>query len=124
MHTIASDDRNEPHRARSRIRPLSQNRDVTLRVRRTFSPETGVYEIASVAVPDEGPPESRAYVRVRTSVGRWRLAPAADGGTAVVYTVRTDAGGLLPAWIVNAAQKDVSAQLVRAMLERARHNNR
>jgi len=63
-------------------------------------------------------------VRVRTSVGRWRLAPAADGGTAVVYTVRTDAGGLLPAWIVNTAQKDVSVQLVRAMLERARHDNR
>lgn len=104
--------------------PLVKDRDVTLRIRRTFSAETGVYEVASVAVPDEGPPESSAYVRVRTSVGRWRLAPAADGGTAVVYTVRTDAGGLLPAWIVNAAQKDVSAQLVRAMLERARHNNR
>ncbi|TMB38950.1 MAG: hypothetical protein E6J55_23945 [Deltaproteobacteria bacterium] len=103
--------------------PLVKDRDVTLRIRRTFSAETGVYEVASVAVPDEGPPESSAYVRVRTSVGRWRLAPAADGGTAVVYTVRTDAGGLLPAWIVNTAQKDVSVQLVRAMLERARHDN-
>ncbi|TMA70511.1 MAG: hypothetical protein E6J69_02370 [Deltaproteobacteria bacterium] len=64
--------------------PLVKDRDVTLRIRRTFSPE----------------------------------------GTAVVYTVRTDAGGLLPAWIVNTAQKDVSVQLVRAMLERARHDNR
>src|SRR5216110_380678 len=35
--------------------PLVKDRDVTLRIRRTFSAETGVYEVASVAVPDEGP---------------------------------------------------------------------
>ena len=104
--------------------PFVKDRDATVRVTRTFSPETGVYEIASVAVPGEGPPESGAYVRVRTSASRWRLTPAAGGGTSVVYIIRTDVGGLLPAWIVNAAQKDVTAQLVRAMLDRARKNDR
>src|SRR2546427_1635009 len=61
--------------------PLLKDRDVTLRVTRTFSSETGGYEIASVAVADEGPPERGAHVRVRTSASRWRLAAAAGGGT-------------------------------------------
>lgn len=77
--------------------PLVKDRDATIRVTRTFSPDTGTYEITSSAVADEGPPKSDDYVRVRTSVARWRLAPSADGGTAVTYTIRTDAGGRLPA---------------------------
>jgi ribosome-associated toxin RatA of RatAB toxin-antitoxin module len=103
--------------------PLAKDRDITLRVTRTFSAATGLYEVISTAVPEEGPPETAAYVRVRTSASRWELAPAADGGTAVTYTLRTDAGGLLPAWIVSVAQRDTAAKLVRAMLDRARQNN-
>jgi ribosome-associated toxin RatA of RatAB toxin-antitoxin module len=103
--------------------PILKDRDVTVRVTRTFSPDTGLYELASTAVPEEGPPESDRYVRVRSSAGRWRLAPAADGGTAVTYTLRADVGGRVPAWIVDAAQKEVAAKLVRAMLDRARQRN-
>ena len=99
--------------------PLLKDRDVTLRVTRTVSAEGGPCEVASVAVPEEGPPESSAYVRVRTNVGRWRLEPTAEGGTAVTYVLRADPGGLVPAWFVNAAQRDVVAKLVRAMLDRA-----
>jgi ribosome-associated toxin RatA of RatAB toxin-antitoxin module len=103
--------------------PPMKDRDTTLRVTRTFSPADGVYRLSSTAVPEEGPPESAAYVRVRTSASRWELAPAADGGTTVTYTIRTDAGGLVPAWIVNLAQRSATAKLVRAMLDRARRNN-
>jgi len=104
--------------------PLVRDRDVTLRVTRTFSLADGRYEVASIAVPGEGPPESGDCVRVRSSTSLWRLAPAADGGTAVTYSIRTDAGGLLPAWVVSAAQKDATAKFVRAMLDRARQRNR
>ena len=104
--------------------PLLKDRDLTLRVTRTFSPATGAYEVTSVAAPGEGPRESSAYVRVRTNVGRWRLEPTAEGGTAVTYVLRTDPGGLVPAWIINAAQKEVTAKFVRAMLDRAQQNNR
>ena len=103
--------------------PLAKDRDSTVRVRRTFAPDTGVYELVSTAVPDEGPPPTDEYVRVRNSEGRWRLEPSSDGGTAVTYSLRTDAGGLLPAWVVNVAQKDITAKLVRAMLDRAAHAN-
>jgi hypothetical protein len=101
--------------------PLAKDRDSTIRVRRTFEADTGTWEMVSTAVPDEGPAPTDEYIRVRHSEGRWRLAPAADGGTDLTYTLRTDAAGLLPAWIVNVAQKDITPKLVRAMLDRAAH---
>ena len=100
--------------------PLVKDRDTVLRFTRSFSTATGVYEMSSRAVPEEGPPEGNGYVRVRTSQAHWTLAPANDGGTELTYTLRTDMGGLVPAWIVNAAQKDAVAKLIRAMLDRAR----
>jgi len=103
--------------------PLVKDRDLTVRVTRTFSHHTGTYEVASLAVPNEGPPESHDYVRVRTSLARWWLAPAADGGTAVTYTIRTDAGGRLPAWIFDRIQKDAAVKILRAMLVRAQQKN-
>ena len=102
--------------------PVVKDRDMTLRVSRTSSAETGGYEVKSVAVPDEGPPESRQYVRIRTSEAHWRLAPAPDGGTDVTYTICADAGGLLPAWIVDVVEKDAAVKILRAMLDRARRN--
>jgi len=101
--------------------PVAKDRDSVVRVRRTV--EDGAYEIVSTAVSDEGPAPTDEYVRVRNSEGRWRLAPAADGGTDLTYTLKTDAGGLLPAWVVSVAQKDITAKLVRAMLDRAAHAN-
>jgi ribosome-associated toxin RatA of RatAB toxin-antitoxin module len=100
-----------------------KDRDVVARVTRTFEPATGAYEITGIAVPDEGPPANRGCVRVRTSASRWRLVPAAGGGTEVTYTNRTDVGGLLPAWVVNAVQKDATAALLRAMLDRAQQKH-
>jgi hypothetical protein len=100
--------------------PFVKDRDVTVRVTRSFSRETG-WETRSAAVPAEGPPESKDYVRVRMMEARWRLVP--DGtGTAVAYDVRTDTGPWVPAWIVNRAQRDITAKLVRAILERAEEN--
>jgi ribosome-associated toxin RatA of RatAB toxin-antitoxin module len=98
--------------------PLGQTRDITLRITRTFS--AGVWEVVSTAVPDEGPPPSASYVRVRDSRSVWRLAPGAGGGTDVSYDIRTDAGGLLPGWIIARVQNRASAKFVRAILDRAR----
>jgi len=104
--------------------PVARDRDATLRATRSFSAATGIYELSTRAVPDGGPPATSAYVRVRNSASLWRLVPAVDGGTEVTYTIRIDVGGLLPAWVVNAIQKDTTAKLVRAMLDRARQTTR
>src|SRR5437762_3124526 len=63
--------------------PFLKDRDATVRFTRSFSAATGVYEVSSRAVPEEGPPEGEEYVRVRTSQAHWSLVPADDGGTAV-----------------------------------------
>jgi ribosome-associated toxin RatA of RatAB toxin-antitoxin module len=101
--------------------PVVKDRDLTVRVTRTVSPD-GTYEVTSVAVPDEGPPETRDHVRVRTSTARWRLAPAADGGTDVTYTIRADPGGLVPTWLFSTFERDAAVNIFHAMLDRARRN--
>jgi len=104
--------------------PLLKDRDVTLRVTRHVDPATGVCEVTAVSTADDGPPPRPDHVRVRTNASRWRLVPAPGGGTDLTYTIRTDVGGFVPAWIVNIAQKDATSKLVRAMLERADENTR
>lgn len=102
--------------------PVGKDRDVVLRVRRTIDAATGVIDVRSATVTDEGPPPTSQYVRVRTSAGHWHLVPAAGGGTDVTYTLRTDGGGGLAGWVAGYAQRDAVADLLRAVLERARRD--
>ena len=99
--------------------PLVRDRDVVLRAVRHVDATTGAAEVVTRAVTDAGPPERRDHVRVRTSESRWELAPTADGGSDVRYTIRTDVGGFLPSFVVNAAQRDATPKMVRAILDRA-----
>ncbi len=99
--------------------PLLKDRDVVLRVRRARDLATGTIDVTSAAITDEGPPPTSAFVRVTANAGHWHLVPSADGGTDVTYTIRTDAGGHLPAWVANRAQRSAVPELVQAMLHRA-----
>ena len=100
--------------------PVLKDRDVVLRARRTTDPATGAIDVTTTAITDEGPPPTSRFVRVRSSAGHWHAAPASGGGSDVTYTIRTDVGGGVPAWIVNRAQHEAVPDLVRAMLARAR----
>jgi ribosome-associated toxin RatA of RatAB toxin-antitoxin module len=102
--------------------PVVKDRDATVRITRSFVPETGTYEVASSVISDDGPPEREDHVRVRTGEAQWRLAPGEGGGTQLTYTVRTDLGGRMPGWIFDTVQKDVAMRICRAMLERVRRN--
>jgi hypothetical protein len=99
--------------------PLLRDRDIVLRAHRTADPATGVADVTTTAITDEGPPPSSRFVRVQSSASHWHLVPAATGGTDVTYAIRTDAGGIVPAWIVNRAQHDAVPDLVHAILLRA-----
>jgi hypothetical protein len=98
--------------------PLLKDRDVVLRARRETAAD-GTIDIRTTAIDGDGPPVTSRFVRVQTSIGHWHLAPAA-GGTDLVYDIRTDVGGAVPAWIVNRAQREAVPDLVKAMLDRAR----
>lgn len=105
-----------------RIRvPFGRDRDTTLRITRTRAGDG--WEVVSTATPDDGPPPAAGYVRIRASRSVWRLVPGADGGTDVSYQIRTDAGGLLPDWLVARIQNAAAAKFVRAVLERARQRH-
>jgi hypothetical protein len=97
--------------------PLLKDRDVVLRARRETAAD-GTIDIRTTAIDGEGPPATSRFVRVQISEGHWHLAPAA-GGTDLVYDIRTDVGGSVPAWIVNRAQREAVPDLVNAMLDRA-----
>ena len=102
--------------------PVVKDRDATIRIMRSFVPETGTWEVASHVISDDGPPERDDHVRVRAGDAQWRLVPAEGGGTALTYIVRTDLGGRMPGWIFDTIQKDVAMRICRAMLERVRRN--
>ena len=46
-------------------------------------------------------PEKKDIVRVTRSEGKWVIRPVGKGHIRVEYTLRTDPGGELPAWIFN-----------------------
>jgi ribosome-associated toxin RatA of RatAB toxin-antitoxin module len=102
--------------------PLVSDRDYTVKVTAEHDATHGAIQIRFVAVPDEGPPEQLNYVRVKHIQGGWMLEPTSDGGTDVTYVVASHPGGTIPAWIINAAQKEAAPNLLKAMLQRVGKN--
>jgi ribosome-associated toxin RatA of RatAB toxin-antitoxin module len=98
--------------------PLVSDRDYTVKITAEHSATNGVIQLHFVAVPDEGPPEHPNYVRVKHIQGGWTLEPTSDGGSDVTYVVASQPGGTIPAWIINAVQKEATPNLLKAMLQR------
>jgi len=102
--------------------PFVAARDYTVKVTAAQDPARGRIQIAFVSAPEYGPPETPKYVRVTDIQGSWTLVPTLDGGTAVTYVVASNPGGALPVWIVNVAQRKAVPTMVKAMLDRVKHN--
>jgi ribosome-associated toxin RatA of RatAB toxin-antitoxin module len=98
--------------------PLVSDRDYTVKITAEHDATNGVIQLHFVAVPDEGPPEHPNYVRVKHIQGGWTLEPTSDGGSDVTYVVASQPGGTIPAWIINAVQKEATPNLLKAMLQR------
>ncbi len=58
-------------------------------------------------------------VDVPVSDGSWEVHPDGNGGSKVTYSLRYDAGGKVPAWLVRSFQKGGIADLVEEMREQA-----
>jgi hypothetical protein len=102
--------------------PLVSDRDYTVKITAEHSATNGVIQIRFVAVSDEGPPEHPNYVRVKHIQGGWLLELTSDGGSEVTYVVTSHPSGTIPAWIINAAQKEATPNLLKAMLQRVQKN--
>ena len=76
------------------------NRDFIAQLKVRQDSATRVVTVDGPTVPDYLPVK-KDIVRVARSEGKWVLTPAGKGRIRVEYTLRTDPGGDLPAWLFN-----------------------
>ena len=81
--------------------PAADRDSITMN-RISQDPETRVVFLTIDSRPDEAPP-SEEYIRIRAMNGYWELTPDGDGAIDVVYSLSSDPGGSVPAWLVNAS---------------------
>ena len=65
-------------------------------------PVTGAVLFTIDSRPDDAP-QSDDYIRIQDINGYWELTPNGDGSIHVVYSLSSDPGGSVPAWLVNAS---------------------
>jgi Polyketide cyclase / dehydrase and lipid transport len=86
---------------------ICSDRDYTLRVRETSWAGPGglVYLNRWEPANEFGPAEKKGVVRVKLCEGGWLLEPEDATKTRATYTVYTDSGGAIPAFIANRASE-------------------
>lgn len=78
----------------------AQNRDFVAHLTVRQNANTKVVTVDGPAV-DGFVPEKDGVVRVHSSKGLWILTPLRKDVVKLVYTLQTDPGGAIPAWLVN-----------------------
>jgi hypothetical protein len=76
------------------------NRDYVANLKVTQNADT---KIVTIDVPCVGGmvPAKKKTIRVTNSTARWLLTPEDGGRVKIVYTLHTDPGGKIPAWLTN-----------------------
>jgi hypothetical protein len=87
--------------------PLTSNRDYTVRVRSSSKAVEGGTSYLSKWETENalGPPEKSGVVRVKLCEGSWLLEPIGPNTTRATYTIYTDSGGMIPAFIKNTGSQ-------------------
>lgn len=89
--------------------PMIAERDYTIIVHdeSRVTPDNGiVYKTHWEPANDKGPSEKAGVVRIKNNQGGWTLESTDNGEhTRGTYTLWTDAGGGVPAWIINSLNK-------------------
>jgi hypothetical protein len=86
---------------------IVSDRDYTLRVReKSWRGEKGLVFLHRFDVANEaGPAEAKGFTRVKICQGGWLLEPLGDAKTRATYSLDTDNGGKIPAFIGNPASE-------------------
>ena len=87
--------------------PLISDRDYTLRVRTVEKKVAGGTSYVSrwETANALGPAEKPGVVRVKLCEGGWALEPSGPNTTHATYTIYTDSGGVIPAFIKNTGSQ-------------------
>ena len=99
--------------------PIVGERDYTIAVRDESRPGGGSLTTWRLA-NEQGPAEKPGVVRVKVNEGSWLLEPENGGAaTRATYTLFTDAGGSVPSFVVNQANKRSLGDLFAAVRKAA-----
>jgi hypothetical protein len=96
---------------------ICSDRDYTLRIRETSWAGPGglVYLNRWEPANEFGPAEKKGVVRVKLCEGGWLLEPEDATKTRATYTVYTDSGGAIPAFIANRSSQIAIGRLFLAV---------
>ena len=97
--------------------PLISDRDYTLRTR--YDKWTGdngtIYRLRWQTANDLGPVAVSGVLRVAHTEGGWLLEPEGKSATRGVYTVHSDTGGAIPAFLANSGSRTAVRKLFEAV---------
>ncbi len=96
---------------------ICEDRDYTLRVQKKSWPgPKGLIYLSQWETANElGPAEQKGVVRVKVCNGRWLLEPDGPAKTRATYSIYSDTGGVIPAFIANHASLTGIKQLYAAI---------
>lgn len=102
--------------------PLTSDRDYTVRMRSSSRPtDAGTSYLCQWESANElGPPEKSGVVRVKLCEGSWLLEPTGSHATRATYTLYTDSGGVLPAFVKNIGSQIGIRKLFAAIRKQVR----
>ena len=102
--------------------PLTSDRDYTVRIRSSSKTAEGGTSYLSQWETDNalGPPEKSGVVRVKLCEGSWLLEPVGPNATRATYTIYTDSGGAIPAFIKNTGSQIGIRKMFAAIRKQAR----
>lgn len=103
--------------------PLVSDRDYTLHSKheRWLGPAGKNYRIHWEAANDLGPARKAGVQRVRFCEGGWLLEPDGAGSTRATYSIFTDSGGALPAFIANNGSRIAIRKIFEAVRQQVKN---
>lgn len=116
--------------AYQRLSPkLVSDRDYTIRIREKSWPEKdGLAYLHRWEPANEfGPPEKKGVLRVKLCEGSWLLEPKSADKTRATYSIYTDSGGALPAFLANTASEIAIRKVfaaVRKQVKQSKYHSR
>jgi len=101
---------------------ICSDRDYTLRIRETSwaGPNGLVYLNRWEPANEFGPAAKKGVIRVKVCEGGWLLEPENATKTRATYTIYTDGGGAIPAFIANRASQIAIGRLFVAVRKQVR----
>jgi hypothetical protein len=96
---------------------ICEDRDYTLRVsKKSWPGPKGLTYLSQWQTANEmGPPERKGVVRLKVCNGTWLLEPDGPSKTRATYSIYSDTGGFIPAFIANHASMTAIKKLYAAI---------